>query len=288
MKEVIKSDNHINYNSTNTLYLPGLYGQWKVWNERVSIISSQVSNVIQMGNIIGFNDSILEKQEGTRNFNSVLLENILTAWATSESWIQLVGPNEIIGLSDKDNNYIDKDSSRFLRDAYFGGDDKPIFKIAHAHNDRLYTHGGLTSGEWTSIGQPDNAYDAADRLNEKYANKLFFGECIRTGSIPQLDANPVFCDDLHELYPSWLYSKKRCPFEQVIASSLNSVRGQYARKTEMSPLYWVDDSQIKLPRIGSIMTIRDTQFFGLDINLNKEYLTTMNSAWRLWLEESFH
>lgn len=288
MKEIIKQQKHSSHNSTSTLYIPGLFGQWKVWKERISVIASQADSVIQMGNIIGFNDSIVKKEESARNYNSVLMENILNAWATDKTWTQLVGANEIIALSDRDNTFLDSDSTRFLRRAYFGtGSGDSVFKIAHAHNERLYTHGGLTSGEWAKIGKPKTAQEAADRLNEKYKHKLFFGNCLRTGSVPQFDANPVFCDDILELYPSWIYTKAKCPFEQVFASTVNSIRGQSAMRSEHSALYWLDDSQISLPRIGSILTIRDTQFFGVDINMNKEYLTVMNSAWRMWLEESF-
>lgn len=273
-------------NSFSTLYLPGLFGQWKVWEKDLSKICKNSDKVIQLGNITGFNEEIINKKATSRNFNSFLLENVLSSWAIDENWIQILGANEVIMLTDIKEKYIDNEAAKVLRESYFSEQSNLKYLIATSENNRLITHGGLTYGEWENIGKPETAEEAANRLNEKYNKKLYFGESVRTGYPPQLDANPIFCDDILELYPSWLYAKESCPFEQVFAQTVNNTRGRVAFQNEYSPLYWFNKKSVIFPNIGSVLRIKDTQFIGLDINLNKGYQTSFDISKKLWIENT--
>lgn len=273
-------------NSSSTLYLPGLFGQWKIWEKDLSIICKNSDKVIQLGNITGFNEEILNKKINSNTYNSLILENILTSWEDKNNWIQLLGANEVIMLTDIDEKYINNKAAKALRESYFSDNSSVNYYIAYCENNRLITHGGMTYGEWISIGKPESADEAANRLNEKYNKKLYFGENVRTGYPPQLDANPIFCDDILELYPSWLYAKESCPFEQVVAQTVNNVRGRAAFQNEYSPLYWFNKNSIVFPRIGSILRIKDTQFIGLDVGLNKGYDTSFDLSRKLWVEKT--
>ena len=311
-KPAYKKDPVADAQRHDTLYLPGLYGQWDAWNSSINPIVTTVDIVIQMGNIIGFNDSIVHKEEtvgGARGYNSVMVDNIFSSWAQETKWIQLLGPNEIIALSDANNDYIDDNAAQMLREVFFGtpvvkkgkknrtiekferSQDNPLsaieFHVAYSYNGRLITHGGLTHGEWVSIGKPTQARKAARLLNEKYAQQLWLGDSVRTGVPPNMAANPVFADDVHEVYPSWIYAQEKCPFDQVFAQTLDSQLGKRALHNEFSPLYWLDDSLISYPRFGSVINIKDALFIGLDIHLNKDHVRTVNSAHKMWIESKF-
>lgn len=297
-----KSDNPVvRAMEKDTLYLPGLYGQWMPWMKKISPVVSTVDTCIQMGNIIGLNDDVMQFKHGNRGYNSVIVDNIFNNWvhANNESdnvdsadtasnftqWVQLVGAHEIIALTDKDNEVLDDYSAQLLRENYFSKDSPFVF--AYAHNERLVTHGGLTHGLWEELGKPKTAKKAADLINKKYQHQLYFSNSLRVGSPPNFSADPVFVDDVQELYPSWIYAKEKCPFEQVFAQTINSIRGRLAKGSEYSSLYWLDDSCFLYPRFGSIVNIRDTQFFGLDISLNAPRKSTVNTAHKMWIEKSF-
>src|SRR5699024_9150492 len=61
-----------------SLYLPGLFGQWSVWERNIEKIVSTLGTVVQMGNIVGFNEDVKTHVEGSRSYNSVLVESILS------------------------------------------------------------------------------------------------------------------------------------------------------------------------------------------------------------------
>lgn len=278
----------------DTLYLPGLFGQWDVWGRNVLDVASTVKTTVQMGNIIGFNEDVKSRTDGSRNFNSVLVDNIFSTKVNNENnesngnnWVQIIGANEIIALADIDSEQssLDEISAQILRESYFSKNSSMVF--AYAHNDRLITHGGLTYGLWVELGKPKTAKKAADLINKKYERQLYFGDSLRVGSPPNLSSDVVFCDDIYELYPSWIYAKEKCPFEQVFAQTVNSVRGRHAKSSEYSPLYWLDDSCFSYPRLGSVVSIRDTQFFGLDLGLNTERRGKIDSSRKLWIEKSY-
>lgn len=279
-----------------SLYLPGLFGQWSVWERNIEKIVSTLGTVVQMGNIVGFNEDVKTHVEGSRSYNSVLVDSILSNYlglsndgskSNTVNWVQIIGANEIIALIDVENKQsaLDDYAAQLLREAYFSKESSMVF--AYEHNGRLVTHGGLTHGLWEELGKPKTAKKAASLINEKFGRQLYLGESLRVGSPPNLSSDVVFCDDIHELYPSWIYAKEACPFEQVFSQTINSIRGRAAKNSEHSPLYWLDDNCFSYPRFGSVLAIRDTQFFGLDLGLNNARKLSLDSSRKLWVEKSY-
>lgn len=273
----------------DVLYLPPLHGQYEAWELHLQQLVLQCGLVVSLGNIVGLHPHAVETRgAGSRDRNSVLVDNVLGSWGASSRWLQLVAPNDVVALSSPDSGLLDKRAHRTLRDAYFNDAPRKStahMRVAYSVNGRLVTHGGLTHGEWVNIGRPTTAKKAAGLLNEKYRHELWFGESVSVGSPPNLAANPVFADGLHELYPSWLYAGERCPFAQVTAQSVNNIRGRFALGSEFHPLYWLNRTMIQFPRIGSVVNIRDTIFIGLDVGFNSEArMRDINPATQLWVE----
>jgi hypothetical protein len=138
--------------------------------------------------------------------------------------------------------------------------------VALVDKDRLVTHGGLTHGEWIRIGKPKSAAEAADRLQEKYENTLYQGECFLLNKKPSAFANPIWADAVLEVYPSWILAHEECPFDQIHGGeSLNRSRGRQAFSSDTSIVSYCDD--VRYRKFGSIATINNAIFLAIDMDL---------------------
>lgn len=307
-KEIIRDDRHWENkgNAVDTMFLPPMYGQWKIFRKFMEPLIKDVDVVVSLGNNVSLHESA-QKPLGRGKWhtdNAALSNEILSFYlpdgdslhdrtqapqgAREVDWVQLVGPYEIIALSDTESALLPPEVLRMLREAYFSHEEgESAIKVAYASNGRLCTHAGLTYGMWEEIGKPDTAEEAAQLLNERFSDALYFGNSLSTGCPPNLAADPVFADTVMEFLPSWLYAPVSCPFEQVSASSLNNARGNAALRSELSPLRWIDEGGVLFTRFGSVTRIKDTQFFGLDLELNREIIFEFDSFKKVWVERSF-
>lgn len=254
-----------------TAYIPNLQGQPNLWKNNVRYIANQTEYVVQLGNLISCGEKIkdTDPKDKTTTYKingpnfSVLKYIKLYGFENRKNWKQLVGKNEIMALNFPDE-WTEARSRNMLRSFWF--DDDPFFKTAVVHNNRLITHGGLTYGEWVNLGRPTNPHEAAHKINEKYSKKLYFGESWVLGNKPNFAADPVFTDPIMELYPSWLTTTEKLPFNQIHGStSLNNPIGRSLITDENSPISYID--QISFRKYGSIVKINDKEIIGLALNI---------------------
>ena len=236
-----------------TLFLGDLEAQYKAWNKDIQEIAESVDLVVQLGNLTSLSDEARDQEEYGRN------EAILRLWdslALKTKTLALIGKNELAALNYPDQ-WTNKKSNTILRDSWLAT--SPSRKVALAINDRLVTHGGLTYGEWISIGKPDSALVAANRLQEKYENTLYQGESFFLTKKPNGSANPIWADPVLEVYPSWILAPEECPFDQIHGGeSLNRTRGRQAFANDSTLVRYVDNVLYK--KFGSVVTINNAIF----------------------------
>jgi hypothetical protein len=265
--------------SKRTIFVPDLEAQYKIWKGSVAPACNKADEVFQLGNLIGcYPEAKDRKNEG---YNSALLKLAGLFRSTQESWVQLIGPNEIAALNNPDE-WTNQTSRKILRDGWLGRD--PFFQVAGVSKTRLVTHGGLTYGEWVSIGKPDTAEEAASRLNDKYQRSLYQGPSVALGNFINYSANPIWCDPKLELYGSWLTAQEECPFGQVHAGSLNNDHGRALIADESQPLHYLDSSFFR--NWGSLAQVHGANFFGIDLNLPKRKLDSIPRPNELYIEVS--
>lgn len=255
---------------TKTMVVPGLYGNIRVWKHTFSQIAIGCDRVIFTGNLLRLDDYWVN----VKNNSSVIQMAATYAEFVESNADLLVGPNEILALNAPEA-YTDHDAAVALRKLWL---DDEVMKAATVSNGRLITYGGLTHGEWVSIGRPQTAQEAADLLNEKYRTTLYQGECFKTSGIINGGANPIFADPIMELYNSWAMTPEFLPFDQVHTSGdLNNEPG-----TDMLDYYtWspvgVSADAHELTSYGSSVTIKGQQIIGHDLKLDiKSYGPTYN------------
>lgn len=255
-----------------TLFLPGLHGQYKMWRNDLIKRCEKSDKVIQFGNIIGCNEYARDENDYVGKNEGILkMVHLYANSRDNDSWIQLIGPNEILALNFPDQ-WTNKKSRKFLREFYFQTD--PFLKIAGVDKNRLVTHGGLTYGEWLNLGKPDNASDTAELLNKKYYRSLRQGDCHRLTKIPCHYANPIWADPILEVYPSWIGAPEPMPFDQIHASgTINTEEGRRLVNNINSTVHYAD--HISFRDFGSIMTIKGMNITSLGTNLNGEMHTTI-------------
>lgn len=244
-----------------TLFIPALYGQFKVWRNDLTSIAVKVDEIIQLGNLVGCdpvaNDNASPRKTGP---NASILSYVELWRSTYDNWIQLIGPNEIMALNFPDA-WTNMTSNKILRSRWFEDPDEG-FKIAAVSKGRLVTHGGLTHGLWKAIGSPTTAEETAAILNEKYYGTLYQGQSWALGDAPNFSANPIFADALRETYPSWVTSEDKMPFSQIHAgNSLNTVDGKRLRKLDDGILQHLGD--VQLMDAGSVSYVGEKFFIGL-------------------------
>lgn len=259
------------------LYLPGIEGQFKLWRNVFERETAASDEVYQFGNIIGLNDNAKDTSDN-RGFNQDLLVAVASRLALTR-WTQLVGPNEIAALN-MPEEWTNQKSRKILRDMWMG--ENPL-KVAVAVRDRLFSHGGLTYGEWVGLGRPQTANEAARLLNEKYQRTLYQGRCYLLGNPPNYSANPIWAHPSRELYPSWLTAPESLPFDQVTGGgSLNEAEGRLLTDGNESVYEWADS--IRHRRYGSKIEINGQRIISVGLELPEEILPALPQDRQLYVE----
>lgn len=262
-----------------TIFLPGLHGQFKLWRQEITKYCNRAEQVIQFGNIIGCNEYAKDKE--IRGPNEAILKYILLYRSTEDNWLQLVGPNEIAALN-LPEEWTNKTSRQLLRNGWLSSE--PNMMVAGVHEGRLVTHGGLTYGEWISIGSPSTPESASERLNEKYRGTLYQGSCYALGGAPNYSANPIWCDPVLELYPSWITAPIEMPFGQAHAGrNLNSEMGRTVVNEKYS--VYKNIESLNYRKYGSIVKINGQQIIGVDMPLDAPIMTSIPRPYSIYVEK---
>lgn len=265
-----------------TVFLTDLYGQYKLWRTEIAKSCNRADKIIQFGNIIGCNSFAKDKE--SFGPNESILKYILLYRATEDNWLQLIGPNEIAALNLPDE-WTNKRSRQILRNSWLS--ENPNMFTAGVHDGRLVSHGGLTYGEWLTIGSPKTAEIAAERLNEKYAGTLYQGPSQTLGNAPNYSANPIWANPVLETYPSWLTSPVEMPFSQIHSGlSLNSKLGRSAVNADLS-LYGYAQ-KILYRSYGSHFVKDEEEIIGLEIPLEGKILNVMPQPHTIYVEKSLY
>lgn len=261
-----------------TLYLSDLKGQNKLWMSSIVKTCHKVDAIVQFGNLIGCNDYVRDKTD--YGPNEGLLHHT-TLYAATKKWVQLAGPNEIVALNDP-NEWTNAISRHILREAWISTE--PTMFVAAAFNGRLLTHGGMTYGEWISLGKPSTPEETAMLLNEKYVGTLYQGPCLKLGNPPNFSANPIWADPLQEFLPSWVTAPEPMPFDQMHASaSLANEVGRAMMSEEHSILPYID--VIRHRKWGSIETIQGRDIVSVDLPLPDQLITSLPRPHSLFIEK---
>lgn len=263
-----------------TLFIPSMVGQYKVWKSNVAPFLKTVDKVFQLGNIVGCNNYMKDKDQFGPN--EAILHYVIARSASSDKWVHLIGPNEIAALNFP-NEWTNDKSNSVLRNAWVGN--KKVFQVAAVDKGRLVTHGGLTYGEWVSIGSPKDVNIAAEKLNEKYAETIYQGPCFKLGDPPNYAANPIWADPIMELFSSWVTAPEACPFDQLHGSgSLNNIIGREHFNDKNSPLHYVD--KVRFNNTGSITTIKGAEITSIDFDLPEHMVPSLPRPFRLYIEKT--
>lgn len=259
---------------TRTLFLPCLQGQYKIWKNSLLEYCNDVDVIVSFGDLIGCNEHAADNPAKGPNMAALSYTRLYSEY--HDRWTQLIGPNEIAALNSP-GQWTNNQSTGYLRDSWLDSD---RFKVASVDHGVLLTHGGLTYGEWIEIDRPTTAKEAADRLNEKYSGTLNQGKAFRLTGIPNYSANPIWCDPLQELYPSWITQIEDCPFDQAHAeSSINNSLGRQLLQNDLSPMSHITDA--RFTAYGSIVMIGDAQFTAYTLSITGEILNNLPSSDRL-------
>lgn len=265
--------------SHKTIFLAGLFGQYKLWKREIAPACNEADEVVQLGNIIGCNNVARDKPK--MGPNEALLKYLILYRATQDNWTQIVGTNEMAALNFPDE-WTNASSRQILRNAWFSKE--PTMVTAAVNKGRLVTHGGLTYGEWLSIGSPDTAQEAADRLNEKYYGSIYQGACFKLGNPPNFAANPIWSDPVMEFYPSWITAPVSMPFDQIHGSNnINSNESRKLTSDKNSPLSFFD--KLGFTNFGSRVMIKDRQVIGVNLDIPENMIQIIPQPQSLYVEK---
>lgn len=264
---------------SKTVFLTGLYGQHRLWRAEIAGYCSRADKIVQFGNIIGCNDFAKDKEDFGPNES--MLKYLLLYRATEENWLQIVGPNEIAALN-LPKEWTNRRSRQILRNSWLSDD--PTMFVSGVHNNRLITHGGLTYGEWVSIGSPESATIASERLNEKYAGSLYQGQSYSLGGAPNYSSNPIWANPVLETYPSWLTAPVELPFSQIHSgTNLNSEMGRSVINADHSIYKYAE--KILYRTYGSHFFKDGQEIIGLDIPLDGKLKTVLPRPHTIYVEK---
>ena len=265
---------------TTTLFIPSLDGQYKVWKNDLDAVVKKTDEIIQMGNLIGCNDFV--KDSSQSGANEAILKFTVIQKARLENWTQLIGPNEIMALNFPDE-WTNDTSNHILRTGWLS--DNNVFKVATVSKNRLVTHAGLTYGQWLSIGSPQTAQEASDKLNKKYLHTAYQGPSFKLGDPPNYAANPIWADPVMELIPSWVTAPVACPFDQIHGSgSLNTAEGRKQCNNKITPVHYVD--KMRFNTSGSIAVVKGAEILSVDYDLPGEIVTSIPRPFRMYVEKT--
>lgn len=231
--------------------------------------------VYQFGNIIGLSEYATDAYNTGPNMDML---SDFSKRTRLDKWHQLIGPNEIAALNVPES-WTNAKSRVFLRDFWMSDN---AAKVAIAVRGRLLSHGGLTYGEWTEIGRPDNADTAANLLNEKYQKTLYQGTAYALGGSPNFSANPIWAHPSRELYPSWISAPESLPFDQITGGgSLNNPEGRALAGNDT--IYKFAD-KIRYQQYGSKIEIKGQRIISLELGLGNVRLPSLPKDRKIYVE----
>lgn len=262
-----------------TLIIPALHGQFRLWKSQFAIRSDRAEKVIQLGNIIGCND--ISKDKAKSGPNEAILKLMAHKREHHSNWVQIVGINEIAALNFPEE-WTNDESAQILRRMWLS--ETPIFKIAAVDKGRLITHGGLTYGEWVSIGRPETAVEAAELINEKYMRTIYQGSSFLLNDPPNFSANPIWAHPAMELYPSWITAVEDPPFDQLHGGR---GMGESSNRQIMSEKHSIVNyaDSIRFRNYGSLVTIKGKQFTCVDMELDREIISQIPRPKTIYIEK---
>lgn len=241
-----------------SLFLPNMYGHSAGWTKNIRRLAEGADETFLMGNFINTNLELNDRKQ-VRRANSKILRYFQLWRATDDRFTMLAGPNEILTLNGT-RPWVTSASHMILRDSWFGTE--PLLRVAGVSKGRLVTSAGLSHGEWLKIGSPDTAEEAANRLNEKYAGRLYMGPSIRLGDPLNFDANPIYGHPVSEIYNSWISSADEMPFSQVHSLENISIAPNHVLLSE--DFGWDEKVEFRRSyRWGSILSTNGGFFIGV-------------------------
>jgi len=262
-----------------TIFLSNLEGQYKLWKSEIAPACNGADEVIQLGNVIGCNNLVKDKEK--IGPNEAVLKYLILYRSTQENWTQIAGTNEMAALNFPEE-WTNAVSRQILRNAWFNKN--PSMVTAAVNKERLITHGGLTYGEWLSIGSPQSPQEAADRLNEKYYGSIYQGACFKLGNPPNYAANPIWADPVMETYPSWITAPVAMPFDQIHGSNnLNAKESRGLISDKQSPLSFFD--KVNFNSYGSRVFIKEMQILGVNLELPQKLISSIPQPQSLYIEK---
>ena len=262
-----------------TLFIPGLFGQFKVWKNEIIPVCNRVERIVSFGNLIGADEDAADGKDRGRNEATLTYVNTYRTYL--DNWEQLIGPNEIAALNSPDT-WTNEGSIKHLQSQWL--DDDGVFKVASATHGRLHTYGGLTYGEWVSIGRPETADEAADRLNEKYLGTLYQGPAFLLGNRPNYAANPIWAHPQLEFWPSWITTEEVCPFDQIHASGdLNNTNTRSLIKDPTNPLAFIED--IRYKNFGSTCVVNPQHINSVNLDISGVTMNRLENLRALYIEK---
>lgn len=242
--------------------VPGLYGQYKLLKNELLPFIKKTDDVIYMGNIVGTAERVRDNSFKGPNHSTIeLIER--TVYGNPHTI--LMGANEMVALNDP-TRFVSTKSLLTLQRWWL--EKEHTAQIATVRDNILFTHAGLTHGEWLSIGKPMTAQETADRLNEKYEGTLYQGDCYNMSGKLNMGANPLFADPYRELYPSWI-GREELPFTQAHATfDLNTYVATGLRNDPMHPISHLGD--IQYTKYGSCVFMGDHAILGIDLQIDRD------------------
>lgn len=263
------------------LFVPGLQGQFGVFERRVLPLVREVEGSVFLGGMLRLAPFLEVGGSVGDDFRYVspVVENALLfngLWAGSRyssfPFVCLMGSTEMLYLNmgkDLADKYLRDTSSgvNFVREGWLSDEKRSDsafrFYVAVEVDGRLVTHAGFSYGEWVNLGRPQSAREAAYALNAKYFGTLYQGQCLRLGDGVRFDADPIMAHSVAEVYSSWAAASEVCPFPQVHgSSSMRDALAYEAMSTFMHPMFY--EGGVSLEPWGTLTNIRGALFFAVD------------------------
>lgn len=264
-----------------TFISPPPQGLSQLWRKETVKTANKADKVIIPGNTLSLMPFMKEHKNKIHNQSTLYLTS--TYVETHDNAEQLVGPNEIVALSNPKiwtNNPI----LMKLKEKLFDQTQHPML-TATTSNGRLVTHGGLTYGEWVELGRPATPEETAGLLNKKYYGKLFTKSCYSLGGAPNYAADPIFAHPFLEFYPSWLTTTELMPFGQIVGTrSLNSEDGREAMGNEYSPLKFIE--RVSFRKFGSIAFINGQEVTSVGLRPQGKQISKLPEDESFYIERS--